>query len=84
MSLRRSGESDLALSVRDSGCGIAREDMDRIWDRFWQADQSRGEDSGSGLGLSMVRQIAQAHGGHMSVESAPGAGSTFTFTMPAK
>lgn len=84
VSLRRSGESDLALSVRDSGCGIAREDMDRIWDRFWQADQSRGEDSGSGLGLSMVRQIAQAHGGHMSVESAPGAGSTFTFTMPAK
>lgn len=66
------------LSVRDDGIGIAPEDQDKIWQRFWQADASRGEDGGSGLGLAMVKEIAEFHGGRASVVSEPGKGSTFT------
>ena len=54
---------------------------DKVWKRFWQADPSRGADKGSGLGLAMVKQIAEAHGGTLSVVSEPGQGSEFTFTM---
>lgn len=65
------------LRVRDDGIGIAPEDQDKIWQRFWQADASRGEDGGSGLGLAMVKEIAEFHGGRASVDSDPGKGSTF-------
>lgn len=65
------------LRVRDDGIGIAPEDQDKIWQRFWQADTSRGEDGGSGLGLAMVKEIAEFHGGRASVDSEPGKGSTF-------
>ena len=66
------------LRVRDDGIGIAPEDLDKVWQRFWQADASRGEDGGSGLGLAMVKEIADFHGGSARVESMPGQGSTFT------
>lgn len=66
------------LRVKDDGIGIAPEDQDKIWQRFWQADLSRGEDGGSGLGLAMVKEIIQFHGGKVSVDSEPGKGSTFT------
>lgn len=69
------------LRVSDTGIGISKADLPHIWERFWQADSSRGVDRGSGLGLSMVRQIAEVHGGSLSVDSTPGAGSTFTFSM---
>ncbi|MBQ9458434.1 MAG: HAMP domain-containing histidine kinase [Oscillospiraceae bacterium] len=71
------------LRVADDGIGIAPEDVEHIWQRFWQADASRGEDGGSGLGLAMVREMAEFMGGEASVESTPGAGSTFTVTLPA-
>ena len=80
VTLRRDG-GQLALSVADDGIGIAKKDLPHIYDRFWQADASRGADRGSGLGLSMVKQIAEAHGGSISVKSAPGKGSTFTYRM---
>ena len=80
VSLKASGGT-LTLTVADTGIGIAKGDLNHIWERFWQADSSRGVDRGSGLGLSMVRQIAETHGGKMSVESEPGRGSAFTFTM---
>ena len=70
------------LSVEDDGIGIAPEDQDKIWQRFWQADASRGEDGGTGLGLAMVKEIAQFHGGTAAVESAPGSGSTFSVILP--
>lgn len=76
------GEKELLLSVRDDGAGIPAEEQDKVWQRFYQADQSRGEDSGVGLGLAMVRQIALAHGGHMTLESVPGVGSNFTLHLP--
>ena len=77
----REQDGKLCLAVADTGCGIAKRDLPHIYERFWQADSSRGVDRGSGLGLSMVKQIAEAHGGSLSVESEPGRGSTFTFTM---
>ena len=79
-----SEDGRLALSVSDTGIGIAKRDLPHIWERFWQADSSRGVDKGSGLGLSMVKQIADAHGGKLEVESEPGAGSTFTFRMDCR
>ena len=69
----------LTLSVSDTGIGIDKKDLPHIWERFWQADSSRGVDRGSGLGLAMVKQIADAHGGKLSVESKPGEGSTFSY-----
>lgn len=71
----------LTLSVSDNGIGIDKKDLPHIWERFWQADSSRGVDRGSGLGLSMVKQISDAHGGKLSVESKPGVGSTFSYSM---
>lgn len=80
----RRDEDELRLTVADSGVGIAKEDLDKIWRRFWQADGARGGDAGTGLGLSMVKQIAELHGASISVDSEPGRGSAFTLTMPAK
>lgn len=72
------------LAVRDDGIGIAPAEQKRIWDYFYQADPSRsGNGSEScGVGLALVRQIAVLHGGSVTLESAVGAGSTFTFRMP--
>ena len=70
------------LWVRDEGSGIAPEDLDRVFDRFSRATTSHAID-GSGLGLSIVDTIATAHGGHVTVHSQPGAGSTFTIVLPA-
>lgn len=69
------------LAVKDDGMGIAPEDLPKIWNRFYQADPSRSGDS-SGLGLSMVKWIAQAHGGEARVESRLGVGSVFTVELP--
>lgn len=77
-------EGRLTFTVADNGIGIAKRDLPHIWERFWQADSSRGVDKGSGLGLAMVKQIADAHGGTLSVESEPGRGSTFTFCMECR
>jgi signal transduction histidine kinase len=82
LSLRREGEMAV-MSVSDNGIGIAPEDQDKIWQRFWQADSSRGAESGSGLGLAMVREIAELHGGSVSAESTEGRGSEFIFRIPA-
>lgn len=81
LSLKREG-SDAVLSVADDGIGIKKEDMDKIWQRFWQADGSRAAGTGSGLGLSMVKEIAELHGGEASVESEPDKGSSFTIRIP--
>ena len=83
VTLREAGHG-AALSVADDGIGIAPEDQEKIWQRFWQADPSRGEDGGSGLGLSMVQEIAAFHGGRATVDSTPGQGSTFTITLPKR
>ena len=63
--------------------GISEEDLPHIWERFYRADASRQPGGHSGLGLSMVKWIAEAHGGSVEAESRLGEGSTFTFHMPA-
>lgn len=69
------------LWVRDEGIGIAAHDLPRIWDRLYRADRSRST-RGSGLGLSLVKAIVQAHGGTVEVVSEPNKGSTFTLLLP--
>jgi len=74
-----------SISVRDTGIGIAPGDVGRVFDRFWRADLARsrtGERPGMGLGLSISKWIAEAHGGSIAVTSRPGRGSTFTVTLP--
>ncbi len=69
------------ISIKDSGDGIDTEDLSKIFNRFFRCDQSRATD-GSGLGLSLARAVARAHGGEINVESTPGKGSTFTLHLP--
>ncbi len=72
----------IVFECADDGPGIPPEDLPRIWDRLYRGDRSRSE-RGLGLGLSLVRAIARAHGGEATVESAPGRGSTFRIALPA-
>ena len=69
------------LVVRDDGRGIPADAIPRIWDRLYRVDPSRAE-RGLGLGLSLVKAIAVAHGGRVEVDSAPGRGSSFLLTLP--
>jgi signal transduction histidine kinase len=72
------------IQVRDSGPGIAPEDLHHIFDRFYRGDPSRARATGNtGLGLAIVKSIVQAHGGMISVESTLGEGTCFTITLPA-
>lgn len=83
LSLKSSADTAL-LSVRDDGIGIAESELPHVWQRFWQADPSRSEDGGSGLGLAMVEEIARLHGGAVRVESELGKGSEFSVELPVK
>lgn len=81
--LKKQGDYKVALRVSDDGIGIAKEDQEKIWKRFYQVNEARtasGKHS-MGLGLSMVEWIARYHGGEVSVESELQKGSTFTFIM---
>lgn len=70
------------ISIKDTGCGIAKEDIDKIWDRFYKSDSSRGRDKkGSGLGLSITKEVIQAHGENIDVVSTVGVGTEFIFTL---
>ena len=70
------------ISIKDTGSGIAKEDIDKIWDRFYKSDASRGRDKkGSGLGLSIVKEIIQAHEEHIDVISTKDVGTEFIFTL---
>ena len=75
------GEDRAEISVEDDGIGIEPENMDKIFNRFWQAEPSRNQQGGSGLGLSMVKEIAEFHGGCIKAESLPGKGSKFTLSI---
>jgi two-component system phosphate regulon sensor histidine kinase PhoR len=74
-----------ALSVSDTGVGIAPEHLPRLTERFYRVDRSRSRDSGgTGLGLAIVKHVLQRHGSELSVESEPGKGSVFTCHFPAE
>ncbi len=75
--------------VHDTGVGIRPEELPRVFERFYKADRARSKTDfigpgggGSGLGLAIARHVVEAHGGRITVESTPGEGSTFTFTLP--
>jgi len=74
------GPESVRLSVSDTGRGIAAEHLPHLFDRFWKVRE--GNRHGAGLGLAIARGIVEAHGGEITVESTPGAGSTFSFTLP--
>ena len=78
---RRDGAVEIA--VADTGVGIAPEDQTAIFEEFRQVGADEGKREGTGLGLALARKFVELHGGRLRVESAPGAGSTFTFTLPA-
>jgi two-component system sensor histidine kinase BaeS len=74
---------DIVLTVADTGTGIAPENLSHVFERFWRADQSRSRRTGgSGLGLSIVRDLVAAHDGTVDAASEPGAGSVFTLRLP--
>ena len=81
--LWRAQDDAVSLRISDNGPGVAAADMDKIWQRFWRADAARTQGDGTGLGLYLVRQIAEAHGGSIRCESAPGQGAAFTVRLPA-
>ncbi len=83
LTARRDG-ADAVLTVADTGGGIAPEDLPRVFERFWRAEKSRSRRTGgSGLGLSIVRQLVAAHGGTAGAASEAGAGAVFTLRLPA-
>ena len=77
-------EGQIRGAVEDDGIGIPQDQLDKIWNRFYQVDTSRSaeEGKGAGLGLPMVKWIVQAHGGEAAVKSVLHEGSIFTFTLP--
>lgn len=79
----RAAGATIVLEVRDTGEGIADEDLPRVFERFYRGDPARTREAGAGLGLALARGIVEAHGGNIRVASTPGDGSCFTVTLPA-
>ena len=83
ISVSYSSPRHVLISVKDTGVGISEPELSRIFDRFYRGDQSRSK-AGIGLGLSLARSIARAHGGDITVTSLPGKGSTFLIDFPER
>ena len=79
----RRERGDAVVRVRDDGEGIAPADLPHVFDRFYRAGKARTAEGGAGLGLAIARALVRAHGGELSLESAPGAGTTATIRLPA-
>lgn len=79
----RATEAHVYISISDNGIGISKENREKIFDRFFRADDEAVQKvSGTGLGLAIVRSLIEMHGGYLQVESELGKGSTFTFNLP--
>lgn len=79
----RINDEFVALKIRDNGCGITPENLERIFEQFFSTKQSRPGKSGVGLGLSLCREIIEEHQGSLTAESTVGEGTTFTIKLPA-
>jgi len=76
-------QHDLACSVRDAGPGIPEASLPFIFDRFYRAERARSKaDGGTGLGLTIARNLAQAHGGSLTARNHPQGGAEFVLTLP--
>jgi two-component system phosphate regulon sensor histidine kinase PhoR len=75
------GDGVLVTTVADTGVGIPLEEQERLFERFYKSDKARNS-GGTGLGLAIAKHIVQAHGGEIRVESAPGEGARFRFSLP--
>jgi signal transduction histidine kinase len=79
----RAADEQVVISVRDTGIGISAEDREKIFEEFYQVGASRTQE-GTGLGLALTRRLVELHHGTLSLESEPGAGSTFIVTLPLR
>jgi signal transduction histidine kinase len=81
----RREHADIVIAVADTGIGIAPEDQEAVFEEFRQVGRSyTNKQEGTGLGLALTRKFVELHGGRIWLESAPGKGSTFTFTLPSR
>jgi signal transduction histidine kinase len=78
----RKNDADLVIDVRDDGIGIAREEQSRLFKPYSRLSSDRQRHPGLGLGLALAKQVVELHGGKIWVESEPGKGSTFSFSLP--
>jgi two-component system phosphate regulon sensor histidine kinase PhoR len=75
-------DDKVLIDVEDNGIGIGKNHLPRLFERFYRVDKSRSRDQGgTGLGLAIVKHIMEAHGESIQVQSEPGKGTTFTFTL---
>lgn len=82
--IRAFREDGIIIRVEDRGCGVSQEHLPRLFERFYRVDKARSRSlGGTGLGLAIVKHVITAHGGRVTVESAPGVGSTFSIVLPA-
>lgn len=70
------------ICVADTGCGIQPHELDRVFDRFFRGESAPSETQGAGLGLTITKSLVELHGGKIWVDSTPGQGSRFIFTLP--
>ncbi|PYJ62067.1 MAG: PAS domain-containing sensor histidine kinase, partial [Verrucomicrobia bacterium] len=82
--MARRRDEEVVLSVSDNGIGISKEDLPRIFERFYRVDKARTAENirGTGLGLAIVKHIAQLHGGHVEAESEIEKGTTIRLVLP--
>lgn len=80
----RADDQRVSIWVKDEGRGIPTQELQQIWDSFYQIDRATYEDQGAGAGLAIVRGVIQLHGGQVEVASQPGMGSTFTLHIPVQ
>jgi heavy metal sensor kinase len=84
MHVRNDGSGQVVIEIRDNGPGIPLEDQSKVFDRFYRVDKARWRESGgTGLGLSIARWAAEAHGGAITLQSAPNQGSTLRISLPS-
>jgi signal transduction histidine kinase len=77
-------DGEVRISVTDTGPGIAAEDQERIFEEFQQTEAGAGQREGTGLGLALSKRLVESHGGRIWVDSEPGEGSAFVFTLPSR
>ena len=83
VAVEHSGDNQVQITVSDTGIGISQEDREKIFERFYRANNVlTGEQGGTGIGLALVKEFVELHHGRISVESEPGAGSTFIISLP--